>query len=681
MNRWIKRIAAAVFAAAVVILTIPTSPEKAYAVGGYTISFSVNPTSTSPHAFTMDGTRLIINGGIVEPHLASNTAMEHSDYMVAVDNANNTATMTINDDQAVVLNFSGDTYSLFANGQPISPDTVISASTAITVQDPVQNPGQNPGPDTNHSAKITLSALAGSKTVLPEDHNEGDGPVTISYSRTWTAVQISMSDSRNDHNRTQSRGYEPQDEDGNTTPVVDASLATQSVGFNRENTDTTVPMTLFLPSWGDRLYGLTINGTDYSTGVHFDVDGDGTADATLAQIFDDRYTWLCSAEGQGVYLTIPDVAVNEVTDAEGTRDEYAVAVAIAPNEHCYVGNFLWSNDDYFAPDGQNPSDVYIGHSDLTLLSVDFNDGDPAWDFDANGMKHVDLSNATDEGSAVFQGKTLPYVHYQLDRMSTAASATEVRTSEMLIPEGAWVTMKIEPHYGYQVKSFEVNNEDINLSTQSVFSFRVGKGNFHLGADVSEVENDVRVDSDVVANAAVELADNTLDYGSARLYVEDAKLSGAKKTEFEEEAKKEGVEIQSVVNMTLDQVFYKGTGNDDDVWATEMNDLTDPATIYLQIDGANGAPISALHNIHDGENYEMIEGKYLPELGEDVYGFQVGGFSNFAIVKGAKSNAAATTATTANKAPRTGDAASPARAVLILGLAALGVVLTSKKVRK
>ena len=227
---------------------------------------------------------------------------------------------------------------------------------------------------------------------------------------------------------------------------------------------------------------------------------------------------------------------------------------------------------------------------------------------------------------------------------------------MFIPEGSWVTMKISPEYGYQVKSFDVNGESVRTGDESVFSFEIGKGNFHIGAHVEKVEDEARVNAaDVsISGAEVELAAGTLDRGSARLYVDDTQLTSTKTTAFESYATSTGTKIDSYVDIHMDQVFFKGTGNDDDVWANQMNDLNDAATLKLKLDDYSGEDIVLLHNVHDGDNFEEIPLTY--NAADGTYEGKVTSFSNFAIAK-KTTTATATTPTQSvlvAKSPKTDD---------------------------
>ena len=105
---------------------------------------------------------------------------------------------------------------------------------------------------------------------------------------------------------------------------------------------------------------------------------------------------------------------------------------------------------------------------------------------------------------------------------------------------------------------------------------------------------------------------------------------------------------------MDQVFFKGTGNDDDVWANQMNDLNDAATLKLKLDDYSGEDIVLLHNVHDGDNFEEIPLTY--NAADGTYEGKVTSFSNFAIAK-KTTTATATTPTQSvlvAKSPKTDD---------------------------
>ena len=487
---------------------------------------------------------------------------------------------------------------------------------------PGQNSGQNPGPAQNYSnsAKIHLTAPAGNWTVSPVvdeeyDVKNQDGTASAPYDRYAFTTSVSINGGQNTDKMNQ------YNKDENISRFQD-----QTVGYNRDGAAGTVDIT-FRNNWANMFEGnININGTDYDVSQFID--------------YSNRNQWLNDVNRQEVEFTITNVPVSTII--ENSVEVYNIDVKVRPIEEseCLIGNFLWSNDPKMDPETTGmPDDRYIGHSRLTLLSVTYDDG--------TGEQTKSFEEMQTMGA--------PYLQYKED----VDNSTGANMGEMFLPEGSWVTMKIEPEYGYQVKSFSVNGNDVRTGDESVFSFKIGKGNFHIGARVEKQEDEAKVSAkDVsISGADVTLADGTLERGSARLYVEDTKIASDKAAEFEGFATQNGAKIDSYVDIHMDQVFFKGTGNDDDVWANPMNDLTQAASIKLKLDDYNGEDIVLVHNIHNGTDYEEIPLTY--NAADGTYEGKVTSFSNFAIAK-KTSAAAATTPTTPTqsvlvaKSPKTDD---------------------------
>ncbi|MCR4781881.1 MAG: hypothetical protein K5851_03950 [Lachnospiraceae bacterium] len=461
-------------------------------------------------------------------------------------------------------------------------------------------PNQNPEHDFTHHAKICYTSPSGNWSVHPmvrEQYNADgevgiDEPNSVSYERYAFTAGVCI----NDGERTDALSQYRYDADI-------SNLNNQVIGYDRENSETTVDITFFT-SWANMFEGnININGTDYPVSNYID--------------FSNRNSCLTHVDGQEIKFTIENVPVSNTIDGE--NEVYTIDLQVRPIEEdeCCVGNFLWSSDPSMDPEVTGvPDDMYIGHSDLTLLSVTYDDGI------STKTKTIDeLKN--DDGSSA-----LPYI--QFSKNTDFETGAEV--SSMFIPEGSWVTMKIEPEYGYQVKSFNINGESVKTGDESVFSFKIGKGNFHIGAHVEKQEDEARItaSNSKVEEAKVELADGTLDRGSARLYLEDADFSSSKQDDFSDFANSTGSTIDSFVNIHMDQVLFKGTGNDDDVWTNEMNDLSNSATVSLKLDGYNGEDVVLLHNIHNGTEFEEIPLKY--NSVNKTYEGAIKSFSNFAIAK-------------------------------------------------
>ena len=322
---------------------------------------------------------------------------------------------------------------------------------------------------------------------------------------------------------------------------------------------------------------VTINGVPYTVSEYID--------------YTDRTDWLDHYGMQCVGFEIDGVAY---------ADNYVIEVNIEPQEgkDQYIGNFLWTID----PDAVG-TDEYIGHSRLELVKVVY------W-----------MNIGPDEEEVVVTAENVdqdPYIEYFPDGM----------VGSLVVPEGAECTMRIIPDYGYQVTSFGVNGGVIIAGDDiAEFTFPIHKGNFHLCAEVSKVEDAVDAKSEKVKSGNIEIGKNEIDAGSVVLTVNDIEPSAAKKEKFEEAAGE--YKIDSYLDIDLDQVIFKGTS--DDVWANRIHELRGEATITLQLeDGVDGNDIIIVHNVDDGDEYEVIEiTSYDPET--NTITFKTKSFSNYAI---------------------------------------------------
>lgn len=579
----------------------------------YTLEFTVlNGTN---HTISKDGDRLRIDGGIVELHDSNNTEIQVT--VKVPDDAH--ATMTVPAGSEGYLNFGGNNFTLYANGDPFSMDTKITGAMQFAVQDYVNPGGQGgdqpaPGAGGDSEAIIRLTGPDGNWECNPivwEQYDNIDGDTcSAPYSKYCYTTVVGI----NGSNKTQ--GLNQYHKDANLT-----GFAEQTVRFDKEETADTVTINLS-HNWSNKITYLKINGDEYTDQL---------------PNYADRYTWLSHYNDQGFDISIGGVPLPMPTDPYYDNERnipiFNIEIMVQPIEanECYVGNFLWSNDDAFAPDGDNSNDLYIGHSKLVLQSAVFDDGDgsgdKSWTLDVNDNGQSAEYNYTDAS-----GNVLPYVHLGLNRENFE---THAKVSEMLIPAGSKVTMTITPEPGYQVVDFTgVDFDDGSVQLpggQCVYTFTVGKGNFHLGAKVEKVENDSEVASKVVKKAGIaELPEGVIDAGTARLYVADAELSAAKEAAFEAEAAKEGLAIEDVLDVSLAQVFFKGNGDADDVWANPKEDLEEPALLGIQLEGDyTGKDVEFIHNIHDGEAFETIEPVEFDRANNIVY-FEVDSFSSYAI---------------------------------------------------
>lgn len=479
-----------------------------------------------------------------------------------------------------------------------------------------EEPGPEPGPEGNNEAIIKIYGPEGSWNVKPmveEDYDvKSEDGCSAPYSRYCYTTKVSI----NGGQRTEGLNQYNKNADVRR-------YGKQYVRFDYNEEDEGKVTLNFSHNWADKITYLKINDENFTNKL---------------PDYSDKATWLSYFKNQGVSFDIevplpmplPEDEKDNPEDPDPYMEEgrpvFNIEIMSEPitEEECYIGNFGWSKDDYFSPEGENPSDLYIGHCSLILVSAQLDLG--------NGETEMwDLGGIEDTGVEV-KNDRYPYAHFQMNRPSRMASEDEIPCSEMVIPTDSWVTMKIVPEPGYQVKSFEINGNSVKVGAEaSVFSFKVSKGNFHIGAHVEQQTNDSKVDSKVVKGAALlEISDEDLDAGTARLYVSDSDLTEEKQAEFEAEAAKEGLTIENIVDISAAQVFFKGTGNPDDVWANPKEDLEEPALLGIQLEGDyTGKDVEFVHNIHDGEAFETIEPVEFDRANNIVY-FEADSFSSYAI---------------------------------------------------
>ena len=304
----------------------------------------------------------------------------------------------------------------------------------------------------------------------------------------------------------------------------------------------------------------------------------------------------------------------EILVDKSENNVYNIKVNTAELEGKYqwIGNFLWTDreEEKYSRDEHgniredengNPiiNDEYIGNSLLEVIKVVY---------EIDGVEH------TVEGNDLFHDRFVEYDPYR-------------EFASLTVPEGSTCTMKITPDYGYQVTSFGVNGGIVIAEEGlSEFTFPIHKGNFHLGAEVTQVDDKVDAKSEKVQSGNIEISKNEIDSGSVVLTVNDIVLDEGKRVKFEETAG--DYTINSYLDIDLDKVLYKGT--EDEVWSERIHELNNEAVVTLKLEeGIDGNNIIIVHNINDGDEYEIIEiESYDPET--NTITFKTKSFSNYAI---------------------------------------------------
>ncbi|MBR6303576.1 MAG: hypothetical protein IKR35_06965, partial [Lachnospiraceae bacterium] len=205
--------------------------------------------------------------------------------------------------------------------------------------------------------------------------------------------------------------------------------------------------------------------------------------------------------------------------------------------------------------------------------------------------------------------------------------------EMVLPVGSKVTMRVAPRFGFQVNEFTINGTPLASGQFSPenniaeFTFTITPANFHLGANVESVNNEVNTDTATgIYDGDVQIGDgdNSMTMGSALLEVEDVAVSGEQAASFEAAAG--DYTVENYVDISLYNKINKGST--DNAWITQVSNLERPATIAFGLDAdVSNKVVLIVHERADG-TYETIPTRYIP--GDNAIVFETTSFSNYAI---------------------------------------------------
>ena len=466
---------------------------------------------------------------------------------------------------------------------------------------PKQNNGNGqPGPNQGDSvAHITAESPGMTWTGVPcvyEDYypfidDNGTVEWNTAQQKSWQYCKISVNGSR-------SGGFT--DDGVRHTANPNSSVDVQyDAGDDPEHVDVT-----FSFSWSYRPADvININGTEYRVSDYLN--------------FDDRQAWLDAFSfeyrNQDVSFTIDDVPAN--LDGDGVAN-LGILIDLRPISwsECFIGNFLWSSN----PNPDNPDDdMYIGHSSLSLISATY----PEW-LGGRTFKEDVLES---ESRSSKNDKTARYITYGVTNGD----------GEMVLPIGTKVTMRVAPDFGYQVTAFKINGTPLERDSfdtgtdVAVYTFTIESANFHLGADVVEVGNEVvAANANGISGGGISLGgrENSMSIGTAKLEVEDIDPSGDEVSGFKNASN--GYEITNYVDISLFNSVYKGT--DRESWDTQVRSLDNSATITLALDSdADGKEFVVIHEVSEG-NFEQIETTY--NASNNTISFSTRSFSNYAIAQ-------------------------------------------------
>ena len=338
--------------------------------------------------------------------------------------------------------------------------------------------------------------------------------------------------------------------------------------------------------WNDVITSLRINGVSYNT------------PQTKEDLID-------SFEGRGIEFEITNVPYSE---------EYEIEVeGRKQNENeIILGNFGWTYDPNT---NEYSEDDKIPYGTLEFVKAVYNN---------HTYNTVDSVNAK---GGVFEWKD--------------ASKTGDPFGEAMFPVGTELTVRLIPDKGYQLTELTLNGFPFTPGDEpGLYTFTIGGGNWHLGANFTEVDNEVDIEANNIRNGNINLSlenDDSFINGTAKLEVKDVEnLPQNRKDEFINKAQTDGYEIDSYIDMSLYNTIYKGGKTDAngkiEAWDTKVDNIENDASITLQLnDDMSDKKIVLVHETHEGDTitgYEIID-TYYNEINNTIT-FRTDSFSDYAI---------------------------------------------------
>lgn len=320
----------------------------------------------------------------------------------------------------------------------------------------------------------------------------------------------------------------------------------------------------------------------------------------------DKLSCLTHTQGQEILF--------ETTVPLSTEYHIVADVEDNPETNTCIANFLWTSNEE-----AKGTDEYIGHSRLELLSVEWT---PIGGGDKIVISKEDFN------------KPLTEAQKNAGMVIDFFEGDEHSPGSLVISADAVVTMGIVPEYGYQVTGFGVNEAIVTTGEEiSQFTFPVGTGNFHIGAEVTKTEDLVASNTDKVTGGSIELGGAEIATGTALLTVSDADISDDQIDNFKNAAG--DYAVSTYLDIKLDQIFLKGSG--DEYWnGAELDELTHEATVTIKLaKGVDGNTVVIVHEKHDG-TYEVIPTTYNAK--DHTITFKTSSFSNYAVASKTVDNA-------------------------------------------
>ncbi|MBO4812740.1 hypothetical protein J5491_01175 [Candidatus Saccharibacteria bacterium] len=276
-----------------------------------------------------------------------------------------------------------------------------------------------------------------------------------------------------------------------------------------------------------------------------------------------------------------------------SASSYTIDITGAPS---VTYNINWSNPGYTDP--QTPEDVKIINGAAKVVKV--------YD-DATNMNDISNTFACIATGCVDDVTKEGFIHFE---------------------KGNVIVFEFVPQYGYQLTSVNMNGTPLtaqNATNQYVLDTAAATGNGHFSAVFSKVSDAVKSSSNAVSGGSLDLS-GAINAGTGRLSVADFAPSAAQIASFADTAA--GYQIADYFDLNMQQIFYKGSNDDTNVWSNDLSQLAADANISLQLaEGVDGNDVAIVHEKHDG-TYELISGTY--DTASRTVSFATDSFSNYAI---------------------------------------------------
>ena len=370
---------------------------------------------------------------------------------------------------------------------------------------------------------------------------------------------------------------------------------------------------------GDKIVGLA---TKEALGYEYNYDDSGNVTFNIKTQWDDVITSLTI---NGVLYDTPQTKDNLINafdaDFRGIRfdienvpyaEEYHIVVEgrKQTQEEKIMGNFGWTYD----PNSNEYSDDdKIPYGNLEFVDAKY-----------NGVTYNSIEEVNEAGGT-----------FQWD---DGVKGTDDPTGEAMFPTGTELTLRLIPDAGYQLTSLDLNGTPFEPGEEvGLYTFTIGGGNWHLGAQFTQVGAEVQASSVNIKSGNIDINEN-FEYGTAKLEVSDvASMDSSRMEEFENTATDEGYEIENYLDISLYNAVYKGgikdvNGNYES-WDTSVENIENKAAITLELENdMSGKDLAVIHELHNGEEiigYELINATYNEE--NNTITFESDSFSHYAIV--------------------------------------------------